>query len=280
MAEGISAQALSEGKIGAVSHEHYRYLRQVRRRRLVIAALRIGALVALILLWDLAVRLKLVNSFVTSSPAKVWATVAQMASTGELWNHLAWTVGETVVGFSLGTLGGVLVAILLWWSDFLSRILDPYIVILNSIPKVALGPMFIVWLGTNVKAIIAMALAISIIVTIMMVYTGFREVDPNKVKLLWTFGATKFQVLRMVILPASVPTMIAALKVNVGLSMVGVIVGEFLVSKAGLGFLIVYGGQVFNMSLVMSSVLILCAVSALLYYLVSWIEGRVSRFRE
>ncbi len=263
-----------------VSREHFRYLRQVKRRRLTIAALRVGILVALVLGWDLAVRFKLVNSFVTSTPAKVWNTVASMASTGELWTHLSWTVGETVVGFTLGTLGGSVIAILLWWSNFLSRLLDPYIVILNSIPKVALGPIFIVWLGTNVSAIIAMALAISVIVTIMMVYSGFKEVDSNKIKLLRSFGANKMQVLRYVILPASVPNIIAALKVNVGLSMVGVITGEFLVSKAGLGFLIVYGGQVFNMSLVMSSIIILCAVSAVLYYLVSWFESSITRMRE
>jgi len=171
-------------------------------------------------------------------------------------------------------------AVMLWWSDLLSDILDPYIVVLNSIPKVALGPIFIVWLGTTVTAIIAMAISISVIVTIMMVYVGFREVDPDRVKLLRTFGATRLQILSKVVLPASVPVMIAALKVNVGLSMVGTIVGEFLVSKAGLGFLIVYGGQVFNMSLVMSSVILLSIVSVLLYYGVSALEQAVLRTRE
>jgi len=145
---------------------------------------------------------------------------------------------------------------------------------------VALGPIFIVWLGTTVTAIIAMAISISVIVTIMMVYVGFREVDPDRVKLLRTFGATRLQILSKVVLPASVPVMIAALKVNVGLSMVGTIVGEFLVSKAGLGFLIVYGGQVFNMSLVMSSVILLSIVSVLLYYGVSALEQAVLRTRE
>jgi len=170
--------------------------------------------------------------------------------------------------------------VMLWWSDLLADILDPYIVVLNSIPKVALGPIFIVWLGTTVTAIIAMAISISVIVTIMMVYVGFREVDPDRVKLLRTFGATRLQILSKVVLPASVPVMIAALKVNVGLSMVGTIVGEFLVSKAGLGFLIVYGGQVFNMSLVMSSVILLSIVSVLLYYGVSALEQAVLRTRE
>jgi len=127
---------------------------------------------------------------------------------------------------------------------------------------------------------VAMAIAVSIIVTIMMMHTGFKEVDPNKVKLVRTFGASKGQVLWKVIIPASIPTMIAALKVNVGLSLVGTIVGEFLASKAGLGYLIVYGGQVFNMSLVMASVLLLLAVSVVLYYAVSFLEERVTKGRQ
>ena len=173
-----------------------------------------------------------------------------------------------------------MVAVFLWWSPFLSRVLEPYVVVLNSIPKVALGPIFIVWLGTNVNAIVAMAIAISVIVTVMMVYAGFREVDPNKIKLLRTFGATKLQVLEKVVIPSSIPVIIAALKVNVGLSLVGTIVGEFLVSRAGLGFLIVYGGQVFNMSLVMSSVILLSGVSVILYYLVSRLEEYVVKWRQ
>ena len=163
---------------------------------------------------------------------------------------------------------------------FCLRVLDPYIVVLESIPKVALGPLFVVWLGTTIQAVIAMAISVSVIVTIMMMHTGFKEVDPNKVKLAKSFGATKFQILTKVIIPASVPTMIAALKVSVGLSLVGTIVGEFLASKAGLGYLIIYGGQVFNMSLVMASVLLLAVVSIILYFLVSKLEERVVRGRD
>jgi len=156
---------------------------------------------------------------------------------------------------------------------------EPYIVMLNSIPKVALGPIFIVWLGTNVKAVLAMAVAISVIVTVLMMFSAFREVDRHKITLLKTFGATKAQILAKVVLPATVPTMIASLKVNVGLSLVGTIVGEFLGSKAGLGYLIIYGGQVFNMSLVMAAVILLALVSIVLYYLVSYLEARVTRGR-
>jgi len=191
--------------------------------------------------------------------------------------HLYYTVGETIAGFTIGTTLGIVVAVLLWWSDFFSRVLDPYIVVLNSIPKVALGPIFVVWLGTNITAVIAMAVTISVVVAIMMMHNGFKEVDPNKIKLLRTFGASKWQILQKVVLPASIPTMIAALKVNVGLSLVGTIVGEFLASRAGLGYLIVYGGQIFNMSLVMASIVLLSIVSVVLYYLVALLESKVVR---
>lgn len=272
-------RALTAPAVFDFSDEHSKYLRSLQRERILISAARWIILVVLVLGWEVSVRLGWVNSFITSQPTKIWAMVLQMEQSGELWRHLGITVGETVAGFVLGTAGGVFIAVLLWWSSFWSRVAEPYIVVANSIPKVALGPIFIVWLGTNINAILAMAIAISIIVTVMMVFTGFQEVDANKIKLLRSFGARKLQVLTKVVLPATVPTMVAAVKVNVGLSLVGTIVGEFLVARAGLGFLIVYGGQVFNMSLVMSGVVLLMVVSTLLYYLVSHVEQRVLRGR-
>jgi NitT/TauT family transport system permease protein len=263
-----------------LSSEHAEYLRRTRRVKAMVVLLRVSIFVGVFVLWEVAARLGWIDAFVMSQPSKALASAMNLARRGELAMHLGYTVGETVAGFVIGTLIGVMVAVFLWWSPFLSRVLEPYVVVLNSIPKVALGPIFIVWLGTNVNAIVAMAIAISVIVTVMMVYAGFREVDPNKIKLLRTFGATKLQVLEKVVIPSSIPVIIAALKVNVGLSLVGTIVGEFLVSRAGLGFLIVYGGQVFNMSLVMSSVILLSGVSVILYYLVSRLEEYVVKWRQ
>lgn len=270
---------MSERTIAQTSQDHRRFLALIRRRKVTIAVVRAAILVALILAWELAARWQLINSFITSSPSQIAATIYNMAREGQLWRHSYLTIGETVFGFTAGTLLGTLIAMALWWSSNLSRILEPYIVVLNSVPKVALGPIFIVWLGNGIPAIIVMGLAISLIVTIMMVFSGFSEVDQNKIKLLRTFGANKWQVMTKVVLPASVPTIVAALKVNVGLSLVGTIVGEFLVSQAGLGFLIVYGGQVFKMSLIMASVVILCVASALLYYGVTWLENRLLKWK-
>ncbi|MBC2724670.1 MAG: ABC transporter permease, partial [Desulfosporosinus sp.] len=191
---------------------------------------------------------------------------------GMLFHHIGITCLEAFVGFVLGTLVGTLIAIMLWWSEFLCKVLEPYLVVLNSLPKIALGPIFIVWIGAGPAAIIVMTLAISLIVTVLEVLNGFLTTDQEKIKLVQTFGGTKFQVLTKVLLPASYPTIINALKINVGLSWVGVIVGEFLVSKAGLGYLIVYGGQVFKLDLVMTSVIILGVAATVMYQGVVYLE--------
>ena len=262
---------------GNYSPEHLHYLWQQRLKALCVRGAQLLLLVGFFVLWEVAASKGWINGFIFSQPSRIWAATLRLATEGQLWKHLGWTVWETVLGFSVGTAAGILVAVLLWWSTFISDVMDPYIVLLNSVPKVALGPIFVVWLGTTITAAVVMAISVSIIVTIMMMHTGFKEVDPNKIKLVQTFGGSKAQVLFKVIIPASIPTMIAALKVNVGLSLVGTIVGEFLASKAGLGYLIVYGGQVFNMSLVMASVLLLLVVSVILYYAVTLLEQRVSR---
>jgi len=265
---------------GAVTPDHAAYLRRVRLRNLAVGTAQILLLLLFFACWEWAAGEKLINDFLTSKPSLIWATFRRLAADGSIFRHIGFTCLETVAGFLIGTVVGILIAVLLWWSDFLSRVLDPYLIILNSTPKVAFGPIFIVWLGSTYWTIIAMALAISIIITVTVVYSGFQNVDPNKIKVLRTFGATRWQIMRQVVLPASVPTMMAALKVNVGLSFVGVITGEFLVSKAGLGYLIIYGGQVFNLGLVMTSVLILCVMAGLLYRSVAYLESYFSKWNE
>ncbi len=264
---------------GAVSQIHGCFLEKTRVQEFLIRFYQILIVLSLIVIWEIGARNRWIDPFIASQPSKVIQTIIELYQSGKLWAHIGTTVGETTIGFIAGTFGGTLIAVLLWWSPQIARILEPYIVVLNSIPKVALGPVFIVWLGSGTSAIVAMALAISIIVTVMMVFNGFNEVDPDKIKLLKSFGARRGQVMAKVTLPASVPTIIAALKVNLGLSLVGTIVGEFLVSKEGLGYLIVYGGQVFNMGLVMASVLILCIVAIVLYYAISILEKRVVRWK-
>ena len=248
-----------------ISREHQEYLRQRKHYKIKVLAAQILLLIFFIASWEAAANVRLIDPFITSQPTRVVRTLVSLHHEGTLYYHMGITILETVVGFVAGTITGTFIAVVLWWSDFISRVLDPYLVVLNSLPKIALGPILIVWIGNGVPAIITMALLISVVVTILGVYVGFSQVDADKIKLLKTFGATKGQVLKMVILPASVPTIVSALKINIGLSWVGVIVGEFLVSRAGLGYLIVYGGQVFRLDLVMTSVIILSGAAALMY---------------
>lgn len=182
-----------------------------------------------------------------------------------------------MVGFLISTILGSVIAMLLWWSNFASRVADPYLVVLNSLPKVALAPIIIFWMGNGIKSIITIAVLISIIVTIISVLSGFRQVEEDKIKLLKTFGASKLQILLKLIIPASMGTIISALKINVGLSWVGVIMGEFLVAKEGLGFLIVYGGQISQLDMVMMSIVILSILAFIMYTLVALLEKKLNR---
>lgn len=259
------------------SPEHRAYLHGIRRRDRFVTAMRYLLLAAFILFWEAAARLGWIDPFIGSSPSRLCAAILRLYQGGDLWLHIGVTLLETVVGFLLGTALGTFIAILLWWSATLNRILDPYLVVLNALPKIALGPILIVWFGAGMKSIIVMGLLISLVVTIMTVLAGFNAITGEKQLLMRTLGASKLQILTMVVLPASIPTIMSALKISVGMSWVGVIVGEYLVSKAGLGYLIVYGGQVFNLDLVMASIVILCLLAAVMYYGVANLERRIGR---
>lgn len=261
------------------SAEHAAYLLAIERKERFISVARYLILIVFIALWELLAHFGIIDPFIGSSPSRIWSTLVRLYTNGELFGHIWITLYETVVGFVLGTVFGTLIAILLWWSNTLSRILDPYLVVLNALPKIALGPILIVWFGAGVKSIIVMALLISLVVTIMSVLIGFNEITGEKQLLMRTLGASKLQILTMVVLPASVPTIMSALKISVGMSWVGVIVGEYLVSKAGLGYLIVYGGQVFKLDLVMTSIVVLCVLAAGMYYGVAYLEKKLVLWR-
>lgn len=270
-----------------VKHEEQDWIKQqwlghrrlkTKRKRLVLAT-QLSILLVLIGLWELAGRLKWIDVLIFSYPSKVAKQIAKDALSGELWPHLGITVAETAVGFLLGTLIGTALAVVIWWSPFLSKVLDPYMVVFNSMPKVALGPIFIVMFGAGYTAIVITTLSITVIVTTLVVYNSFNEVDQNLIKVIRTFGGSRREVFTKAILPASFPTIVSTLKVNVGMAWVGVIVGEFLVAKIGLGYLIVYGFQVFNFTLVLSSLVIIAIVATAMYQLVVYIERKLVRER-
>ena len=248
----------------AQTEEHADFLVRTLLTRVTITTIQVALLVGFFALWEFAAERKIVDAFLVSRPTRVWQTILSLHANRTLYLHVGVTSLETVIGFIGGTIIGTVLAAGLWWWPNVSRTLDPYLVVLNSLPKIALGPLFIVWLGTSPTTIVAMALAISLITTILVVHSGFKEVDPLRLKLVNSFGATRWQAFKYIVLPGSLPTIMSALKVNVGLSWVGVIVGEFLVSRAGLGYLAIYGGQVLNMHLVMTSVLLLAVAAAVM----------------
>ena len=232
-------------------------------------------LVSFIGLWELASNLKWIDQLIFSSPSKIWVLFMEKLNDGTLLPHISTTMFETVLGFIIGTLIGTILAAVLWWSPFLSKVLDPYLVILNAMPKVALGPILIVVMGPGMASIITMGAIISVIISTIVIYTAFKGVDGNYLKVLQTFNASRFQMFKEAVLPASFPTIISTLKVNVGLSWVGVIVGEFLVSSKGLGYLIIYGFQVFNFNLVLMSLVIIAIFATIMYQLVELLEKKL-----
>lgn len=257
-----------------VSKEHEEFLKGVKRKKRNIIITRILILVTFFALWEILGGLRIIDPFLTSTPSRMVKSFIKLYTEGTMVGHIMITCYETIIGFTLGTLMGVVIAIMLWWSDFLCKVLDPYIVVLNALPKVALGPIIIFWAGNGMKAIVIMALLISVISTIISVLSGFREVEEDKIKLLKTFGASKYKILTNLIIPSSTPTLMSALKISVGLSWVGVIMGEFLVAKKGLGFLIVYGGQVAQLDMVMMSVVVLAVIAYLMYEVVHYFEKK------
>ncbi len=257
---------------GKFSDGHYRYLCRLKRQNATVNLIRAFILIFTVFLWQTAADKGWINSVITSSPTKIAGTVAGMIKDGSIFRHIAVTLFETITGFTLATILGILTGSFLWAFPSAAKVTDPYLVVLNALPKVALGPLIILWAGAGTKAIIIMTLSISLISTVISVYSGLTSVSGETITLMRSFNADRLQILKFALLPASCRSIIGALKINVSLSWVGVIMGEFLVSKAGIGYLIMYGSQVFNLDLVMSGIIILCILAGGMYLLVNLFE--------
>jgi NitT/TauT family transport system permease protein len=258
---------------------HQQYIASLKKEKRLIRFFQLIIFVSFFLLWEAASRYNWVDPLLFSSPSAIWDLFAQKIADHSLITHTLVTLFETVLGFIIGTVAGACLGALLWWFPRLSKTLDPYLVVFNAMPKVALAPILIVALGPGFTSIIAMGVIISVIITTIVVYSAFQEVDANYLKVLKTFGATRYQCFKEAVLPSSFPTIISTLKVNVGLSWVGVITGEFLVSKQGLGYMIIYGFQVFNFTLVLMSLLVIALLSTVMYQAVSIIEKKLMKHR-
>lgn len=248
------------------------YLRKYQKHRYFVNAARVLLLVGFLCLWQLASSYQFIDSFIFSSPVKIARCFWSMVEDGSIFRHLGVTFYETIVSFFLVILCSILTAVLLWFSRKLSEILEPYLVVLNSLPKSALAPLLIVWLGATKTTIIIAGMSVAIFGSILNLYTSFLSTDPGKIKLIYTLGGNKWQVLTKVVLPASVSAIISNMKVNIGLCLVGVIIGEFLAAREGLGYLIIYSSQVFKMDWLLMSICLLCIFAMLLYAAINVLE--------
>lgn len=256
----------------SISIEHKIFLRKEYTKTFFIHFFRILLLVLIIGLWELSAQKNFIDPFITSSPSRVIKQIGELYSSGSLLKHISVTLYETILAFILSTIIGAVVAILLFMITPLQKVLEPYIIVLNSLPKIALGPLIIVWVGIGTKSIVTMGILICVVIATVNLLNGYNEISKEKILLLKTMGANKIQILTRLVIPATFPNFIATLKINLGMAWVGVIMGEYLSSRAGIGYLLVYGGQVFKLDLVMSAIVILCLLSALMYGVIAIFE--------
>ena len=263
----------------SISDERNQYLKSLRKKRIIIFISRLSILFIFLICWELLAKFQIINTFLSSSPSKVLQTTISLLQDGSLFQHIGITLYEVLISFLVATIIGLIVATILWGNHTIAKIIDPYLTILNSLPKVALGPLIIIWVGASINSIIFMSLLISTFITIINIYNGFISTDYNYILLLKSLKASKSKIFFKVVFPSNVVTIISALKINISMNLIGVIMGELLVSKSGLGYLIMYGSQVFNINLVITSVVILGIISYLMYFIVDKMENYVYKKR-
>lgn len=251
------------------STEHLIFLRKLKRDKIIINISRVLIIISFLIVWQLLANYNIINNFLFSSPSKIINTIYGLFINNNLLTHIGITILEIMISFILSASIGIFIATLMWSNNYFYKIIDPYITILNSLPKVALGPLIIIWFGASIKSIIFMSLLISIFVTIINVYQGFISTNKDYVTMIKSFGATKWQIFRYVVFPCNIGNTISALKVNISMNFIGVIMGELLVSKKGLGYLIMYGSQIFNIDLVITCIFILGIISYLMYFFIN-----------
>lgn len=258
-----------------MSEEQKLYLKNLKKEKFKILITQLILVTIFLGTWELLAKYNIINTFIFSSPSRIFKTLYELASTNNLFIHIVTTLYEVLISFILGISLGFIIALTLYQFKFAAKVIDPFLTMLNSLPKVALGPLIIIVAGANGKSIITMALLINLIVSIITIYNGFVSTDEYKIKLLKSFKATKYQILKILVIPSSYQTIITSLKLNISLTLIGVIMGEFLVSKQGIGYLIVYGKQVFNLDYVMTGIILLAILSYILYKLITVLEKKL-----
>lgn len=258
-----------------MSVEQKTYLRKLKRKKLKVLFTQLIIIVSFLTIWEILVNTNVISAFIYSSPSRILNTIIELIKNNNFFIHIYTTLFEVLISFILGISLGFIIALLLYQFKMFAKIIDPFLTMLNSLPKVALGPLIIIIIGANTKSIIVMALLINLIVSIITIYNGFQNTDDYKLKLLKTLNATKLQTLTKLVIPSSYQTIIASFKLCIAQTLIGVIMGEFLVSKQGIGYLIVYGKQVFNLNLVMTGIILLAVISYILYKLIIILENKL-----
>ena len=259
------------------SKEHINYLKKIKRNKVLVLLTQIIIIIIFFGIWELLAKLELINTFLYSSPSKIINTIINLFNSNSLLTHISITIYEVIISFIISSLLAFIIGTILWWNKFVARVLEPYLTIINSLPKVALGPLIIIWAGASIKSIIIMSLTISLFITIINFYQAFISTNENYITLLKTFNAKKKDIFFRVVIPSNKENIISSLKINMSMNFIGVIMGELLVSKSGLGYLIMYGSQVFNINLVITSIIILGILSFLFYYSINYIEKKLSK---
>ena len=248
------------------------FLHNQEKHKRMIFSIRIVIFIAFIGIWELAAQLGWINDFIFSSPSRLVTCFASMVMDGSIWEHLGITLLETIVSFALVILLTILITIILWSKKSISETCEPYMVVLNSLPKSALAPLLIVWLGSNYRTIIVTGMSVAIFGSILSLYQGFMSVDADKIKLIRTLGGNRKDVLTKVVLPYNIPNLLSIMKVDIGLCLVGVIIGEFISSRRGLGYMIIYGSQIFKLDWIVLGIIILCIIAMGLYQAIVMLE--------
>ena len=262
-----------------VSSERKLYLKKIKKDKIIINFFRVFIFIFFIFIWELLSRFNLIDTFMFSSPSNIIKTIIDLYKDNNLFIHIFTTLYEIIISFIIGSIIGFIISSILYLFDRLNKILDPYLTILNSLPKVALGPLIIILFGANTNSIIIMALLISVIVSIMNINSIFKSTDINKIKIVKSMGGNKLDILFRVIIPSNYLEIIDSFKVNISLIFIGVIMGEFLVSKQGIGYLINYGCQILNMNLVLSGISLLVLLTIILYSLILLIDKLIRKTR-
>lgn len=259
------------------SEEHLLFLKKRKRKKLLVLFFQVLIIISFLVAWEILARKNIINTFLFSSPSNVYKCLMDLYHKNGLFNHIWITTYETLISFALANVIGIVVGSILWWNDTLAKVVDPYLTVINSLPKVALGPLIIIWVGAGINSIIFMALMISSIISIINIYSSFINTDSSFITLMKSFKTSKWQIYKKVIIPSNLLNIINNFKINISMSLIGVIMGELLVSKEGLGYLIMYGSQIFNIKLVIASVVILGILSYFMYYIIHLIEKKLEK---